>query len=125
LSHGRYILDGKIPVPCEDLLEWAQWIEKHQQDRVVKQEYIGTMWVSTVFLGLDHDHFRKGPPLLFETMIFRDANEQDRQEHREFGFSGKIQHVTVDDSPMWRTYTWELALEQHDEAVEWALGKLA
>ena len=28
-----------------------------------------TLWVSTVFLGVDHS-FRPGPPVLFETMVF-------------------------------------------------------
>lgn len=37
--------------------------------RVVKQEMIDHVKVSTIFLGLDHQ-FGDGPPLLFETMIF-------------------------------------------------------
>ena len=36
---------------------------------------IGPLWVSTVFLGLDHRH---GDPLLFETMIF-DGGKDDYQ----------------------------------------------
>lgn len=29
------------------------------------------LWVSTVWLGLDHRHDDSGPPLIFESMVFR------------------------------------------------------
>jgi hypothetical protein len=35
----------------------------------VAETQIGPYWVSTVWLGLDHQ-FGQGPPLLFETMVF-------------------------------------------------------
>jgi hypothetical protein len=104
VNHGRYILAGKIPVPCEDLSTWANWIANCTA-RVVKQEDIGPYYVSTVFLGLDHN-FGKGPPLLFESMIFR-----DHESHYE----------SLECS---RTSTWELALEQHAKAVAWARRQL-
>ena len=75
--NGRYILKGKKPVPCRDLLTWARWIET--ADRQVGYSEQGDVWVSTVFLGLDHS-FGSGPPLLFETMAFMGEHgfEQDR-----------------------------------------------
>jgi len=110
-SHnGRYILHGKIPVPCEDLLTWARWIEDHWRDRIVRQEEVGNLFVSTVFLGLDHDWSFEGPPMLFETMVFR--NDTDPRE-------------SVDDAPFQRSSTWELALECHAEAVAWARERLS
>jgi hypothetical protein len=36
----------------------------------VAQDQIGVARVSTVFMGIDHNFTRGGPPLLFETMIF-------------------------------------------------------
>jgi hypothetical protein len=36
----------------------------------VAQDELGSIRVSTVFLGIDHNLSGKGPPLLFETMIF-------------------------------------------------------
>lgn len=122
--HGRYILDGKIPVPCDDLLEWARWIEE-DGNRIVRQEDVGPYWVSTVFLGLDHSWNDNEPPRLFETMIFRDANEQDRNDSRELGFSGNLRHISVDDAPMFRAPTWEMALENHAEAVAWVKEQLS
>lgn len=38
--------------------------------KIVKQEYVGDVWVSTVFLNMDHGD-GGGQPLLFETMVFK------------------------------------------------------
>jgi hypothetical protein len=72
-----YKLIGKLPVPCS-LLEWAKWNET--DNRTVRQDRVGPLFVSTVFLGLDHnfDPSPDAPPLLFETMIF-DDNEDGYQ----------------------------------------------
>ena len=64
----HYILEGRQPKPVADVLVWAQWFES--TNRVVAQTQVGELWVSTVFLGLDHS-FGHGPPVLFETMVFR------------------------------------------------------
>jgi hypothetical protein len=69
-----YSLIGRLPVPCRDMIEWARWMEKGE--RVVAQTQVGPLWISTVFLGLDHNHSGRGDPLLFETMIFGDAEER-------------------------------------------------
>ena len=67
---GHYILDADgNPRPEPDVIKWATWFEKG--NRIVKQDQIGEVWVSTVFLGLDHDFTGKGPPILWETMTFR------------------------------------------------------
>jgi len=107
--NGRYILDGKIPVPCEDLLTWARWIEDHWQDRVVGRDQVGPREVSTVFLGLDHTWHDDIPPRLFETMVFLWKGDERTVE---------------DDAPMWRTPTWEMALETHAEGIAWARERL-
>ena len=62
-----YTLRDHEPVPCADILEWGRWFES--ADRHVGSDYLGTIHVSTVFLGLNHQ-YGGGPPLLFETMIF-------------------------------------------------------
>src|SRR5215831_16300125 len=33
------------------------------------------MWVSTVWLGLDHNFSNQGPPLIFETMVFKSKTD--------------------------------------------------
>lgn len=95
---GCYVLIGQTPAPEPDPLKWAFWFET--ADRIVARDEIGSGLVSTVFLGLDHNHMRHvhgGPPILFETMIFADGGE------------------IVD---MWRCSTWLEAEEQHKRAVE-------
>jgi hypothetical protein len=121
--HGRYILEGKVPVPCDDLLQWARWIEDSKQ-RIVAQEYVGDLWVSTVFMGLDHSFSDTAPPLLFETMVFRYANPADEMEAAAHGYTCP-RHLQVDDAPCYREPTWELALESHVQAVQWAREQLS
>lgn len=93
-----YILDGKTPVPEPDLLTWAQWFE--HADRQVADTMQGDVRVSTVFLGLNHNH-RRGRPLLFETMVF----------YADTG--GETARYS----------TWEEAEKGHAEMVKLALSK--
>lgn len=62
----RYDRQGK---PITDLLAWAKLLENESYKRVAEDQ-IGPYWVSTVWLGLDHNHSIKGSPLIFETMVF-------------------------------------------------------
>jgi hypothetical protein len=63
-----YILAGHMPLAV-DPMTWARWFED-PACRIIKQERIGDILVSTVFLGIDHNFWRSGPPPLFETIIF-------------------------------------------------------
>lgn len=76
----KYILaeDGKTPVPC-DLMTWAKWFEK-RETRIVAQDQIGEVKVSTVFLGLDHN-WGDGPPVLWETMIFGGPHDEYQERY--------------------------------------------
>jgi len=68
----KYILDGRVPLKCNNLTEWARWFT--EEDRHVANDWINGVHVSTVFLGIDHSfpcHENHGRgPILFETMIF-------------------------------------------------------
>ena len=65
---GRYILVGKTPVLEPDLTKWGSWMQVF--NRHVAKTIIGQLYISTVFLGLDHNFYSEGPPVLWETMIF-------------------------------------------------------
>jgi len=65
---GQYILEGREPVACADVIAWARWFEG--ADRQVADSFRDDVRVSTVFLGLDHNFWGYGPPVLFETMVF-------------------------------------------------------
>ncbi len=88
-----YILDDDgEPQLCEDLLQWGRWMQT--AERIVLQTRVGDACISTVFLGLDHNHFggaeamaymehghpfyclRFGKAILWETMIFKGRFDQ-------------------------------------------------
>lgn len=75
---GMYVLINKEPVPITDTMKWAVSFEQRHEImqatgvdpwRVALTD-VGDCYVSTVFLGLDHNYFGGGRPVLFETMIF-------------------------------------------------------
>lgn len=51
------------------------------KSKIVAQEHVGKVWVSTVFLGLDHRFGRDGDPVLFETMVFRDGHGEEGERY--------------------------------------------
>ena len=76
-----YILDGKKPVKEPDLLRWSKWFEVIK-NRVVAQDKIQDIHVSTVFLGLDHNWLKSDDPILFETMIFGGPHNNYQERYR-------------------------------------------
>lgn len=56
-----------------DTLMWAMSFENFRERQVARTtiwRWWGAVWVSTVFLGLDHSFGMQGPPIVFETMAF-------------------------------------------------------
>ncbi len=95
--HGwpqMYILVGHEPMAV-DMLTWAKWIEKIDNRKVALTEINNKCEVSTIFLGLDHNWFGDGPPILFETMIFGGPLNREGQRYA----------------------TWEQAERGHEEWV--------
>lgn len=92
----KYVLDAnRNPMPCEDLMEWAEWFELVENRRVA-QDQVGDVKISTVFLGIDHNFGGGGMPILFETMIF--GGEHDQWQDR--------------------CCTWDEAEEMHKRALD-------
>lgn len=106
MTLDNYILDGHIPVIEPDLLKWAMWYET--AERHVGHDDIGEFTVSTVFLGLDHQHW-EGPPILFETMIFQ--GPPDENGYRK-------------DVGQQRYSTWEQAETGHQKVVDKIRGEV-
>ncbi len=67
-----YKRDGS---PIDDTLEWAAQFETNRD--IAKTKFWWGGLLSTVFLGLDHNFDREGPPLIFETMLFYRVPGQD------------------------------------------------
>lgn len=91
MNTGYYILKGREIVKEPDLLTWGKWFET--ADRFIKQEDIYCfrfhwkpivkVFVSTIFLGLDHS-WGPGDPILFETMIFNGKHDQEQRRYHTY-----------------------------------------
>lgn len=68
MSIDHWILDDKGRPVRVDLMTWAKWFGT--AERIVAQETIAQNWISTIFLGIDHNFGDGGPPILWETMSF-------------------------------------------------------
>lgn len=83
--------DGSVR-KVDDLMEWARAWSGSRRD--VAYHGVGSVSVSTVFLGIDHS-FDRGRPLLFETMVFGGPldGEQDRYTTRDEALTGHARMV--------------------------------
>jgi len=97
--------DGETLAEVHDYLDWARWQSEHDcQIRLTVTEHFT---VSTVFLGIDHRFSGKGPPIVWETMVF--ANDPADE-------GGELHHS------MWRYSTRSDAEAGHAMAVKKAIA---
>jgi hypothetical protein len=114
MSYSKYYrLDGRTPVPCT-LEQWT--VSFGQDNRIVAQEEIEGVMVSTVFLAMDHNWSDKGPPLLFETMTFCESFGQVQLRCSTY-MQAEEMHVGVVD--LVRT-----SFDQAEETAQQAIKKL-
>lgn len=103
-ANGHIILfyrpDGTPINTGDDLQDTIEYGTLHEMYHRVAETQIGPYWISTVYLGLDHS-YGHGPPLIFETMIFKDG--------------GGI--ADSNDEYMDRYATWQQALDGHQNVV--------
>jgi hypothetical protein len=84
-SKKTFVLDSDRNVVAQpDVAKWALWLDWAAQvgTSIVKQEEVGGAWISTVFLGLDTNHFGGGGPILFETVAFRKGGAEYARRYR-------------------------------------------
>jgi hypothetical protein len=96
MRQWKYILRGHEPVPTDDLIEWATWMDSASR-RVAFTALPTGHCVDTRFIGLDHRLFGDGPPIVFETTVTGDGE-----------WLGGLQR---------RCCTWEEAEAQHEAVV--------
>jgi hypothetical protein len=82
-----YILDEENNPIKTDSLSSFKWMEKNKHKKFVKREHIGDIFISTVFLGLDHS-WNSHLPVLWETMIF--GGEHDQYQDRYTSYEDAI-----------------------------------
>ena len=98
-----YLDEQRQLVSTTDIMVWAQHFE-HDRRRVAETK-TELFWISTVFLGVDHQ-FGDGPPLLFETMIFERTK------------TTKMGPILEDlENEQWRYATWDDAEAGHHSTV--------
>lgn len=64
-----YVLNGRTPVAVSDVLAWGEWFATADRQVARDADEATGVWLSTVFLGLDHQ-WGTGPPILFESLVF-------------------------------------------------------
>jgi hypothetical protein len=87
-------LETGLPVKMKSLEEYGAFMK---DNKILVQTTLATCWVSTVFLGLDHQ-YGEGPPLVFETMVFLSKGnlseiDADRYTTRDEALAGHKRFV--------------------------------
>ena len=84
-----YILDENNKPIRSTIVDCGEWLNKNPERKAVKQENVGDVRISTVFLGLDHA-WNSDIPVLWETMIFGGEHDQymDRYTSYEDALEG-------------------------------------
>lgn len=84
-----YTLDSENKPIKSSLKAFDKWIQKNPLKKPVKQEFVNKIYISTVFLGLDHS-YGGTIPLLWETMIFEGTFDgyQERYTSYEEALTG-------------------------------------
>lgn len=79
-----YMLKGKQIIQMDTLEGWISWRKGiSDAEMTIGRDIIEGCLVSTVFLGLDHN-FCGGPPLVFETMVFRGPLDQEQVRYSTY-----------------------------------------
>lgn len=99
-----------------EMMEWSLLLHTPGYKRVALTEVCEGIEVSTVWLGLDHDFFGHGPPLIFETMIFVTLDEPIEA-------FGRI--ISREGTETYRYSTENQAQAHHDQLVAELKGQIA
>lgn len=78
------------------LAEWSRLMTIMDYKRVAL-DHVGSLEISTIWLGLDHGYWSK-QPLIFETMVFGGSKDQEiceRYSTEELALAGHREIVTL------------------------------
>lgn len=106
-------------------IDTMAWARMHEDDdyRTVAQHWVRGWMVSTVWLGIDHNFTRQGPPVIFETMIFAPKDVTIGREDREAEDDAFGTVVDLDQYQE-RYATEEAAQAGHDRALAAMVSQL-
>ena len=98
----RYYIFVNGKIKPASMLEWASWFEDFENRKVDRTEFPDGSFVSTVFLGIDHnfnfepDSLKEHKPILFETMVMGGKYNAMGWRYASYG-EAKIGHWHVVD----------------------------
>ncbi len=93
MNTHHYILAGRQIVPAINLISWAMWFEG--PERFIAHARVRGHRVSTVFLGIDHNMTPCGPPVLFETAVFKGHNTETMLRSCTYEQAVRLHQLTV------------------------------
>lgn len=116
--------DDLEPVPCDDMLTAAKWFEVAKNREVVVTEIGEDCFLSTVFLGLDHNYLGD-KPILYESLWFGGKHDGDQRRystrdealegHKEMLAEAGYSCVVLDAKKPWKVGLVSLLTkEQHE-----------
>lgn len=83
-------LVGHEVVPCDG--HEAVRTFSSDVERVVGSDFVGRVFINTVFLSINHQFDDDGPPLWFETMVFYRGDEVEQRRHPTWN-AARLYHV--------------------------------
>lgn len=120
MNYFWYDKDGK-PLETTDDYNTSQWKKEHnlieklltnRKYKIIKQEYTPKkkFWISTVWLGIDHDFGWRGGvpnphPLIFETMQFRKDHKENYYINNDMNRYHTTEQALLGHQKMLRKWT--------------------
>jgi hypothetical protein len=93
-------------------MQWALLFEQTEARIVGQTRTLYGEKLSTVFLGLDHNYSRTGPPILFETMLFAPMSDEERDRTRR-SLSAFANDQTLSDDDQLKRQEHAAYIEKH------------
>ncbi len=108
-----WVLRGHKAVPAKDVIEWGVFFEEIANRRVaedfIRQPEQDPVRVSTVFIGMDHNFFSEGPPLLFESMVFGGPLDETLYRYATWDEAEAGHRMLIDEAVVeGKVSTWEV-----------------
>ena len=103
--------DGQTPIAASPEI-WCDWMQDPTK-RVVRAEKIHDVWISTIFLGMNHAYRDDLPPTLWETMT--SVETQDLEPVKDHELNDKI----------WRYQSFDEAIAGHQKICKLVFSYLA
>lgn len=93
-----WYLEGHVAKPMPGDV-WDSDLATRFPEKRVAHTDLGGAEISTVFLGMDHQFFDDGPPLIFETMVFSSdypAIDEGCERYTTWDEAERGHHATVE-----------------------------